>query len=432
MTLTTLVAEWIRDPYPAGDIKVENEERSWQHDKEGQDLGGVSGVVRPGGEGMRQEGLASIRVPELEDGELDNPDPSVSELEDGEFGSPVPSGVEDEVDVIKSFVVPGPRVTQNNGEEVPKQDIVGAPTEQRQLPQESSTRINDIWWAGPAKETKERRERDTAIEAYFHTIGEKEDERHQGDEEEGEDLAAYYQKIAEQANARDKRAKRRSGAKKQPVPSKEKEEPQQRRLTKKEKSRLRQEAKKQKKREEEAELARLRRCEKELMALKASQSLGNSGSHASSSSSGLHHGVGLSKTSTRIEVLKRAMQGQHQVAESRRVDSSAPSSSRLFKEDSNSLGSSQLPGHTEQQQNAMNTSRANLRRVEEEERKFQFEVVIDLKGTGKRSQRDPGETPSEDDIGAVPKITKVAIALENTTEYRISVSGERPRKSRRL
>ncbi|KXN84913.1 hypothetical protein AN958_11896 [Leucoagaricus sp. SymC.cos] len=69
--------------------------------------------------------------------------------------------------------------------------------------------------------------------------------------------------------------------------------------------------------------------------------------------------------------------------------------------------------------------------AEDEDREFRLDLAVDLKAFNKRRLEDssPG-TPSspEDGPESTPMITKVVIALESMTEYRISVSGERPKK----
>ncbi|KXN84914.1 hypothetical protein AN958_11901 [Leucoagaricus sp. SymC.cos] len=63
--------------------------------------------------------------------------------------------------------------------------------------------------------------------------------------------------------------------------------------------------------------------------------------------------------------------------------------------------------------------------------KFHFSMELDLEGLKKRKRGAHEENellPVEDDIEASPTITKVAISLTSATKYRISVSGERPRK----
>ncbi|KAJ3569787.1 hypothetical protein NP233_g4825 [Leucocoprinus birnbaumii] len=178
---------------------------------------------------------------------------------------------------------------------------------------------------------------------------------------------------------------------------------------------------KKKERAIKKELTRLRGCERELLALRSSQLQSVDDMLPSS-------------TPDSVKIMRRAREGQPAGTGNQSVmlrsdrpvaggsvqvkeEPCSPSGSQLF----NALGSPESE-----------VEPLKLRRLEESATGFQFEIVVDMKDIGKRSRSDSVKVTHDSDDGhVVPTITKVAIALESSTEYRISVSGERPSKRSR-
>ncbi|KXN84912.1 hypothetical protein AN958_11895 [Leucoagaricus sp. SymC.cos] len=216
-------------------------------------------------------------------------------------------------------------------------------------------------------------------------------------------------------------------------------------LTKKQlKKQERREAGERKRLEEEAELARLRGCEKELMALRVAQArflargTAMNPTPISPPLTSDDQAERPSMTPNRVKLLKRAREGQEPQEDIQHEPvQSDPAASTLVKEEPTESSVAPVPEHVIANEEELERAhevpdiQALESESEDEDKEFSFELVVDLKGIGKRGRRDtsPGpSSPANNGLESMPTITKVAIALESTTEYRISVSGERPKK----
>ncbi|KXN84917.1 hypothetical protein AN958_11900 [Leucoagaricus sp. SymC.cos] len=287
------------------------------------------------------------------------------------------------------------------------------------------------------KQIQEARKKE--IQAYFQMSFQPGDDGKRARIEK--ELEAQWQKIREQAKVREKRAKRAQA--KQEREAKTQNGAQPPTLTKKQLKKAKREekrlAKQKKKMEEQVELTRLRQCERELIALKALQTAGLVEASKPDSSPPLaiasDEPAQLPETSNRIKLLQRAREEQvrQQEAEEQYVPDDSPTTSSL-KEESTELRRGALLDHVvvneEGIQESANEGCITLQKAEgaDQNGEFHFELVVDLKrlGTSRtdESEKDPLYAP-DGNVDVVPTITKVAIALESTTECHISVCGER-------
>ncbi|KAJ3569788.1 hypothetical protein NP233_g4826 [Leucocoprinus birnbaumii] len=196
-------------------------------------------------------------------------------------------------------------------------------------------------------------------------------------------------------------------------------------LTQNQRQKQREAERRRKRRGEKAELARLRQCEKELTVLRASQAMGRSEPGGSRDQHIRDDQAG--NIPARVSILRRARYEQEQQEdqeEDQHVVPDAPES-LVVKEEPQTPRSSQLLSDAINRPTNEGQSCVALQRIEEVDGKFQLEVVIDLK------QVLLGESQYEHDTEDLLTITRVATALENSAEYRISLSGERLSRSRR-